>query len=105
MQRLFHSNKAEAQRYLSSLIKPKIPLQLGLRNPDTGEELSKREEMRLIEDDILGRSGKVGAGDPKWTSEVQHFIKQWRAQSLSDTASDDTELASLQVVSDFCQQL
>ena len=105
LQGLFQSNRADAERFLSSMIKPKLPLALGLRDPETGEELPLAAGLDNIERDVLQRARKAEQGNDKHTEAVSDFIKQYRVQTLKDTLQDEAEFASLDMVRTCCQQL
>lgn len=85
LQRLFSHDAAFAQSFLSSFMTPNAPLQMGLRDPTTGEELSLHEALYEFEHDLLHRSDKEEAGSPTLHAQVRQEVAQIRAAELKST--------------------
>eukprot|EP00435_Cladocopium_sp_Y103_P064550 s77_g26.t1 len=82
LQRLFLDDAPSAQRFPSSFLTPKAPLQLGLRDPTTGEELSLHEALHEVERDILHRSDKAEAVDPVFHARIRQEVAQLPAAAV-----------------------
>ena len=105
LQLLASQDPLAAQRVLSGLLKPKLPLQLSLQNESTGNTLSLEDSLTALEEDILSRGEAACSGDPRINKVVEREIGVIRAEALAATSSDDSVFAPLDIVTHCCDAL
>jgi len=106
LQNLTAVDPSAAQRFLTTLLKPKAALRLDLRDPVSNLPLTPAQELEAIADNITSRSYVVPPpADPQFQRQVEQQISAYRLQALAEAGVDHTEFATQEQVQACCQSM
>ena len=85
---LQQENPAKAQAFLSRLLKPKLPLQLAIRDDGTGNVLSDAEVLKTLDSNIRARPLEAETGDEDFTAAVTEQVRLCRRAAQEEVSCE-----------------
>ncbi|CAK0829238.1 unnamed protein product [Prorocentrum cordatum] len=80
------ASPGEAEAFLSRALEPRLPVQLALRCPVSGELLGLADALEVITEDALSRGAQAGSGDAAFNRAVADEVRQARRESQAEAA-------------------
>ena len=98
-------NPGKAQAILSNLLRPKLPLRLGLLDDSTGLSLSDSAVVQLLTDEVRTRPEQACDGDEAFNDAVDSQVRNERTMACAEAAADPLEFFTFVEVSEWIKAI
>ena len=105
LQELTQQDWPQAQKLLSTMLRPKVALQLNLPKAESGETLGPAESLELIADNIRQRAIQAHPGSTGFNRMVDDAVQNCRKKAFNQVAEDHGEFVSWESVVAIQKQL
>ncbi len=102
---LCEASPGDAEAFLSSLLKPKAPTQIAIRDPRTGERWSLRQTVQALQHDVATRGQAAEPENPTMGKAVRATVREARCQAQMATIAEPEDPFTIEQVATAARRI